>query len=125
MKTRRKVAFKIHADKTTSAEVCNNTPTQVTNSYWALFPLMNHLRTFVITRARTGNSPTVQEVRRHLGKNELTKAAADSDLKELIEDFSQRNPSRAKSRTLTFLERKTSLSRKTLKTYFTKTKKGQ
>ena len=119
------VRFKRNQDGSTSADVCNNTPTQVTVTYIGAASELHQVRTFVVAARKRGSLPTVPDVRSHLSGTHLVEIADDRDLAEWIEVFSDRHPPRAKGVALVFLEKKTGLERKTLKTYFSRDKKNK
>jgi hypothetical protein len=119
------VAFKWKADGCTVAEVCNNTASQVTVTYFGLARELHQVRTFVVAAKKRGSVPTVNDLRRHLRATPLFEIADDQDLTEWIEIFLEKRPRGPKAVALVFLEKKTGLLRGALKTYFSKTAKAK
>jgi hypothetical protein len=88
------------------------------NTYKSFSKTLSQVRALVIEKK---GEILVRELRKNFADTELGKAAADSDWKGWITDFAfAKHPEKAAA--LVFLEGKTGLTRKTLKTRFTKGK---
>lgn len=119
------VGFKWKADGSTVAEVCNNTASQVTVTYFGLASQLHEVRAFIVAAKRRDSVPAVNDLRKHLSGTPLFEIADDRDLAEWIEVFSEPRPAGPKAAALVFLENKTGMKRGTLKTYFSKTARAK